>query len=660
MSDAHRIAVAAARGAAAAVEASRGRLNDLNVYPVPDGDTGSNLADTARELADGLAEAAADGPAAVAIAAKRAVLMGASGNSGAILSQIVGGFADVAGAADEIDSHVLARALRSATTAAYRPVQQPIEGTMLTVIREMAEAAERLAGDDLDARHRRGARGGRRQRRPARRGCWPSCATPAWSTRALPGSWSSAGGRSRACAASTSRRRSRRSSARSASRPCTRRSRSTATARPSCSRATTSTATGWRDSCSRWATACSSSARRRCAGCTCTPTTPGAALTRAVEMGSLDRVAIANMHEQTRQREERLSAAPTLVALPGGRADEGGLTAENTAVVLDSTADLPHPEREHANWRMVPLTVRFGDEQFEDWRGIEPAEFYRRLRNGGPHPQTAAPPPGAYLRMFEELSDYAHIIVLPVSSKVSGSVQAARIAAEDPAAGGRVTVLDGLTVSVGTAMLADGVQRLLEAGTTLDEVTAWVESARDRLRLVIYVDTLEYLRRGGRISRTRELAGNVVGLRPLLTLRDGELALYRRVVGGRRRALREFDRFLCEHAPAGRARCGSRSPTAPIPTGPRESRRPCGGCDRRPGSSGCPSSARSSGRTGGPARSACWCWRSVEQPVRGRARARRRLPASRARLRPSRTWPPRRPTGGRWGRRSRRCARGRS
>jgi DegV family protein with EDD domain len=128
-------------------------------------------------------------------------------------------------------------------------------------------------------------------------------------------------------------------------------------------------------------------------------------------------------------------------------------------------------------------------------------------------------------------------------------VQAARIAAEDPGSGGRVTVLDGLTVSVGTVMLADGVQRLLEAGTTVEEVTAWFASARERLRLVIYVDSLEYLRRGGRISRTIELAGNAVGLRPLLTLRDGEVALYRRVIGGRRRALREFDRFLCHNAP---------------------------------------------------------------------------------------------------------------
>jgi DegV family protein with EDD domain len=548
MSDAHRIAVAAARGAAAAVEASRGRLNDLNVYPVPDGDTGSNLADTARELATGLEAATAEGPAAVAAAAKRAVLMGASGNSGAILSQIVGGFADVAGAAGEIDSHVLARALRSATDAAYRPVQQPIEGTMLTVIREMAETAERLAGDDLDA---------------ALDAVLEAGADSVARTQGMLAVLRDAGvvdagaaGLVEFCRGAVAGARGEHIQA-----PLE------ALERPLSFEAVHQEESLFRY-CTSFLLEGDEIDRDRLESELLTmgdcllvvgeapmcrvhlhTDDPGAALSRAVAMGSLDRVAIANMHEQTRQREERLSAGPTLVALPGGRADAGGLTAENTAIVLDSTADLPHPEREHANWRMVPLTVRFGDEQFEDWREIEPEEFYRRLRNGDPHPQTAAPSPGAYLRAFEALSDYAHIIVLPVSSRVSGSVQAARIAADDPAAGGRVTVLDGLTVSVGTVMLAEGVQRLLEAGTTVEEVTEWVESARERLRLVIYVDTLEYLRRGGRISRTIELAGNVVGLRPLLTLRDGELALYRRVLGGRRRALREFDRFLCDNAP---------------------------------------------------------------------------------------------------------------
>jgi uncharacterized protein len=549
MSDAHRIALAAARGAAAAVEASRGHLNDLNVYPVPDGDTGSNLAETARELAAGLEAAPADGMVAVATAAKRAVLMGASGNSGAILSQIVGGFVDVVGPAPVLDSHTLARSLRSASDAAYRPVQLPIEGTMLTVIREMAEAAEERAGGDLDA---------------VIDEVLAVAAESVVRTQAMLAVLREAGvvdagaaGLVEFCRGAVAGARGEHIHA-----PLE------AIERPVSLEAVHQAESEYRyctsfllegDAIDRDRLEAQLLAMGDCLlvvgeapMCRVHLHTddPGAALTQAVAMGAIDRVAIANMHEQTRQREERLRSAPALVALPGGRTGSDRLTAGNTAVVLDSTADLPHPDQIHPNWRMVPLVVRFGEEQFEDWIGIEPAQFYARLRNGGPHPQTAAPSPGAYLRMFEQLAGYDHIIVLPVSSRVSASVQAARIAADNPQAGGRVTVLDGHTVSVGTGMLADGVQRLLEAGTTVDEVTEWVADARERLRLVIYVDTLEYLRRGGRISRTRELAGNMVGLRPLLTLRDGEIALYRRVVGGRARALREFDRFLCAHTRA--------------------------------------------------------------------------------------------------------------
>jgi hypothetical protein len=549
MSDAHRIALAAARGAAAAVEASRGHLNDLNVYPVPDGDTGSNLAETARELAAGLEAIPADGVIAVAAAAKRAVLMGASGNSGAILSQVVGGFVDVVGPAPALDSHTLARALRSASDAAYRPVQVPIEGTMLTVIREMAEAAESRAGDDLDA---------------VIDAVLDVGAESVVRTQSMLAVLREAGvvdagaaGLVEFCRGAVAGARGEHIQAplESIERPL---SLEAVHQEESQFRYCTSFLIEG-DGIDRDRLETQLVAMGDCLlvvgeapMCRVHLHTddPGAALTRAVAMGSIDRVSIANMQEQTRRREERLRTAPKLVALPGGRQAGVRLTAENTAIVLDSTADLPHPEREHPNWRMVPLVVRFGEEQFEDWVGIEPGEFYRRLRDGGPHPRTAAPAPGAYLRMFGQLGEYEHIVVLPVSSRVSGSVQAARIAADDPLAGGRVTVLDGHTVSVGTGMLADGVQRLLEAGTTIEEVTGWVQDARERLHLVIYVDTLEYLRRGGRISRTGELAGNMVGLRPLLTLRHGEIALYRRVVGGRRRALREFERFLQANAPS--------------------------------------------------------------------------------------------------------------
>ena len=124
------------------LEANQQRIDDLNVYPVPDGDTGTNLTLTVRQIVAALEKSNADGHEAVARELSRAALMGARGNSGVIFSQIVRGFADVLGERDPIDEQMIARAFRSASDAAYRAVRRPVEGTMLTVIREMAEAAE--------------------------------------------------------------------------------------------------------------------------------------------------------------------------------------------------------------------------------------------------------------------------------------------------------------------------------------------------------------------------------------------------------------------------------------------------------------------------------------------------------------------------------------
>ena len=138
--------------ALAAIERSRRRVDDLNVYPVPDGDTGTNLTLTCRAVVDDLSRSnAADRPA-IAHDVTRAALLGARGNSGVILSQIVRGGAETLGeSGDVIDAAAVARAVRAASDAAYRAVREPVEGTMLTVIREMAGAAEAHDGalDDL-------------------------------------------------------------------------------------------------------------------------------------------------------------------------------------------------------------------------------------------------------------------------------------------------------------------------------------------------------------------------------------------------------------------------------------------------------------------------------------------------------------------------------
>ncbi len=140
-----------ARGALAAMESSRGRIDDLNVYPVPDGDTGTNLLLTVRAVVEAIEASEAEDAAQLAREVTRAALMGARGNSGVILSQIIRGAAEVIGEADDASPPTLARALRSASDAAYRAVRQPVEGTMLTAIRELAEEAEsRASVEDVD------------------------------------------------------------------------------------------------------------------------------------------------------------------------------------------------------------------------------------------------------------------------------------------------------------------------------------------------------------------------------------------------------------------------------------------------------------------------------------------------------------------------------
>jgi DAK2 domain fusion protein YloV len=131
-------------GALASLETSRSRIDDLNVYPVPDGDTGTNLTLTVRAVAEAVGSAEPADRPALAHAVARAALMGARGNSGVILSQIVRGVADVlASSTNGIDPALTAQALRGASDAAYRAVRRPVEGTMLSVIRELAEEAER-------------------------------------------------------------------------------------------------------------------------------------------------------------------------------------------------------------------------------------------------------------------------------------------------------------------------------------------------------------------------------------------------------------------------------------------------------------------------------------------------------------------------------------
>ena len=146
MSDVEQV-LQLARAATTALERNRQRIDDLNVYPVPDGDTGTNMTLTARAVVEDLERSKATDRPALVKEVTRAALMGARGNSGVILSQILRGAAEVLGEAETIDAAVVARAFQGARDTAYRAVREPVEGTMLSVIREMADESEGASGD---------------------------------------------------------------------------------------------------------------------------------------------------------------------------------------------------------------------------------------------------------------------------------------------------------------------------------------------------------------------------------------------------------------------------------------------------------------------------------------------------------------------------------
>jgi DegV family protein with EDD domain len=213
------------------------------------------------------------------------------------------------------------------------------------------------------------------------------------------------------------------------------------------------------------------------------------------------------------------------------------LIAANTAVVVDSTADFPEAPQRYPNWRIVPLYVRFGDESFRDYVELGPGDFYARLRSSPVTPTTSQPTPGDFHTIYEELGGYERIYSLHIAGTLSGTVESARAAAGE--FGDRIRVVDTETASAAVSMLGLAIQRRLERGTTDEEVEALVERHRRESRLIFTLDTLDYLARGGRIGRAAAWAGQLLKVKPILTIRGGEVIPVKRVRGNQR-AFQEF------------------------------------------------------------------------------------------------------------------------
>ncbi len=208
-------------------------------------------------------------------------------------------------------------------------------------------------------------------------------------------------------------------------------------------------------------------------------------------------------------------------------------------LIIDSTADFC--ERDSAKLQVVPLFVHFGEEEFLDGVEMKKDEFYKRLVNGDEMPSTSQPSPAVFESVFKEISQNGDsAIVLTLASEFSGTFQSASIAAEEFE---NVRVIDSRTVAIGTGILASFAVKCIDEGKDLDEICALLEEKREHVKIIALLDTLKYLQKGGRISKTAAFAGNVLNIKPVISISDGMISLL-----GKARGSRKGNNFLNEEA----------------------------------------------------------------------------------------------------------------
>lgn len=202
----------------------------------------------------------------------------------------------------------------------------------------------------------------------------------------------------------------------------------------------------------------------------------------------------------------------------------------NVKIIIDSTTDLPPALR--ALCGVVPLCVRFGDVEYMDGVTIDHKQFYEMLIESDVLPTTSQPTPDAFAQEYQKCVDAGQkAVALTVSSELSGTYQSATIAAMDFP--GSVYVVDSRSVAIGTGILAQLALSMAQAGASAEEIVKEINLQRDNVRLIALLDTLEYLKKGGRISATVAFAGNLLAIKPVVCIRDGAIAMLGKARGSK-------------------------------------------------------------------------------------------------------------------------------
>lgn len=199
-------------------------------------------------------------------------------------------------------------------------------------------------------------------------------------------------------------------------------------------------------------------------------------------------------------------------------------------IIVDSTADITEDVKERLT--VVPLTLRFGDEEYIEGVTIQKKEFYQKLIENDVLPKTSQASPADFEDVFEKIVAAGEsAVVITLSSKLSGTWQSAMIAAREYE--DSVYVVDSRNVAIGTAILAKLALRLVDEGMGAREIAERLEKEREKICLIAMLDTLEYLKKGGRISAAAAFAGGVLSIKPVVCIRDGEIVILGKARGSK-------------------------------------------------------------------------------------------------------------------------------
>ncbi len=200
-----------------------------------------------------------------------------------------------------------------------------------------------------------------------------------------------------------------------------------------------------------------------------------------------------------------------------------GEIKKGVKIVTDSTSDIPPEVALELGVTIVPLTLLVGDESYRDGMDITPQEFYKRLPTLEKLPTTSQPPPGLFLQAYEELTGEGfEVVSIHLSSKLSGTYANAVVASQN-FLNGQVRVIDTKQVSAGIAFLVQKAVEMARKGSGAAEIEAEVKEVSNRIQIYATFDTLEYLKKGGRVGGMKALMGSLLGIKPVIQVKNGEV-----------------------------------------------------------------------------------------------------------------------------------------